>query len=77
METSMPQILVNDKCTGHGRCYSEAPDLLDCDDEGFVLTDNGAINVEPGQLDEAQAAVKACPERAMALDTTEAPSHGR
>ena len=23
-------------CTGHGRCYTLAPDLLTYDDEGFV-----------------------------------------
>ena len=24
------------KCSGHGRCYTVAPDLLEADDEGFV-----------------------------------------
>ena len=70
----MPQIVVNGKCTGHGRCYFEAPDLLESDDEGFVLTENGVINVEPGQLDQARTAVKACPERAMTLEAADAPS---
>src|SRR3546814_10183679 len=24
-----------DRCSGHGRCYSLAPDVFDCDDEGY------------------------------------------
>jgi ferredoxin len=27
--------LDRDRCTGHGRCYSLAPDLFDCDEEGY------------------------------------------
>ncbi|MGH9060401.1 MAG: ferredoxin, partial [Acidimicrobiales bacterium] len=23
------------RCQGHGRCYSLAPDVYDCDDEGY------------------------------------------
>ena len=25
------------KCSGHGRCYTLSPALFDCDDEGFPV----------------------------------------
>jgi ferredoxin len=31
----------DERCTGHGRCYSLAPDLLESDDEGFVTIAGG------------------------------------
>ena len=36
-----------EKCQGHGRCYALAPDLFDCDDEGY------AVVRESGELDAA------------------------
>ena len=39
-----------DKCQGHGRCYSLAPELFDCDDLGQ------AVVVVTGELDESQLA---------------------
>jgi ferredoxin len=52
-------------CAGHGLCYSIAPDVLDSDDQGdpVILTDP----VPEDQLDMAESAVDACPERALAL----------
>ena len=35
-------------CTGHGRCYTVAPDLLTYDDEGFVTIRGQTIDV-PGR----------------------------
>ena len=34
-------------CMGHGRCYQMAPELLSCDDEGFVTIRGQTIDV-PG-----------------------------
>ena len=55
-----------DACTGHGRCYVLAPDLVDCDDEGYGQVTKADIGAD----DEAQArkAVLGCPERAVHLD---------
>ncbi len=53
-------------CTGHGRCYALAPNLVDADDEGY-----GVVTVpEVGADHEAEArkAVLGCPERAVILD---------
>ena len=36
-----------DLCTGHGRCYTLAPAVFDCDDSGFGLV------VGDGQVDPA------------------------
>ena len=47
------------KCTGHGMCYMAAPDVLNADDDGYVV-------VVPDELPEAvrtqaELAVAACP----------------
>ena len=55
------------KCTGHGRCYSESPDLLTYDEEGFVNVRHAPLPLTEGQLEDAEAAVAACPERAMSI----------
>ena len=55
-----------DKCQGHGRCYSLAPELFDADDlgAGFVLGDG---TVPPELLEQARRAVANCPEYAITL----------
>lgn len=54
-------------CQGHGRCYALAPELFDCDDEGYsVLTVTG--DLAPGQLEAAQRAAANCPEFAITLE---------
>lgn len=55
-----------DACTGHGRCYSLAPELFDADDCG-----HGTLLAEevPEALSErARVAVANCPERAISLE---------
>ena len=54
------------RCTGHGRCYTLAPALFDCDDEGFghVVDEE----VTPEQEADARRAAASCPERAVLLD---------
>ena len=56
-------------CTGHGRCYTLAPDLLTYDDEGFV-TERGQTVEVPGRAGGcgcARAAMS-CPEGAITID---------
>lgn len=55
------------RCTGHGRCYAAAPDLLSDDDEGFVTLRGSSMTIDDSRLDEAEDAVAACPERAITL----------
>lgn len=56
-----------DKCMGHGRCYSTAPDLLSDDDEGFVAERGRCWAVPDEQLDRAYEAADSCPESAIEL----------
>jgi ferredoxin len=55
-------------CTGHGRCYTVAPELLSYDDEGFVTIRGTAIEVPPDQMDAAREAMNSCPEGAITLE---------
>jgi ferredoxin len=62
-------------CSGQGRCYTLSPELLDCDDEGFVTVRGQTIEV-PGGLEEAAVrACHACPEDAITVVDT-APAAG-
>jgi ferredoxin len=56
----------DDKCQGHNRCYSIAPDLFDVDDLGYAH-EVGDGTVPTGQEDKARLAVMNCPEHAIEL----------
>ena len=56
-----------DVCTGHGRCYTVAPDLLSYDDEGFVSIRDETIEVPAEQRKAAEDAAATCPEQAISL----------
>jgi ferredoxin len=53
-----------ERCTGHGRCYSLAPHLFEADEFGH------AVLVPTDHIDETDAwtAVQNCPEGAISLD---------
>ena len=55
-----------DKCQGHNRCYSIAPDLFELDDLGMsTATGTGAV---PLQLEAAARRAEAnCPEHAVVV----------
>jgi ferredoxin len=59
--------VINDKCQGHGRCYSLAPELFESDDFGnsVVLADG---DVPAGLEDAARLAELNCPEQAVVID---------
>ncbi|BBY19948.1 ferredoxin [Mycobacterium stomatepiae] len=56
-----------DLCTGHGRCYSLAPDVFDADEVGHCVI---LIEDVLGEMEE-QAVVgeKNCPEQAITLSS--------
>lgn len=54
-----------DRCVGHGLCFGTAPDLFDCDDEGFPVVLKDAL--PDRSTAEADYAVENCPTRAIAL----------
>jgi ferredoxin len=53
-------------CAGHGRCYAEAPDLVEADDEGrgVVLQ----TEVPKAMHHQARLAAEGCPEHAVRLE---------
>ncbi len=53
------------KCTGHGRCYTLAPDVLFYDDEGFVTIRDVEFDVPPGREALIADVILACPEAAI------------
>ena len=56
-----------DKCQGHNRCYSLAPELFDVDDLGMSSAKGDGL-VPPELLDKARKAVANCPEYAVILE---------
>jgi ferredoxin len=54
-----------DRCTGHGRCYTLAPDIFDADEVGHSIV---LIEEVSGELEEhAVIGEKNCPEEAITL----------
>lgn len=62
----MKLVIDADACTGHGRCYTLAPDVFAPDDAGYSeLVVEGDV---PAELEAAsRRAVTNCPERALAI----------
>ncbi len=55
-----------DACTGHGRCYSLAPELFDADEFGHAVLKQDDVPAE--QADQARLAAGNCPERAITVE---------
>jgi ferredoxin len=56
-----------DKCEGHNRCYSIAPELFEVDDYGYA-TAKGDGTVPPELEEKARLAVDNCPEFAITIE---------
>lgn len=56
-----------EKCQGHNRCYSLAPELFDVDDLGMASAKGDGV-VPAELLDKARKAVANCPEYAVNLE---------
>src|ERR1700733_4506335 len=64
-ESMATELRVDADRTGHGRCYSAAPNLLSDDEEGFVTLRGSAMPIADGQLADAGEAGAARPEPAI------------
>lgn len=54
-----------DLCTGHGRCYTLAPDVFDADEAGHSIV---LVDEVSGQLEEhAAVGEQNCPESAITV----------
>lgn len=58
-------VLDTERCTGHGRCYSLAGDLFDCDDRGYGMVIHPEVPSSLGE--QARTAAANCPESAITL----------
>lgn len=62
------KLLVNGSvCTGHGRCYTLAPDLVEPDDNGFATPSDTPIDVAPRDEERAVRIAGTCPEGAISI----------
>ena len=52
-------------CTGHGRCYALAPEVFDCDDDGFAVVADG---IDGDLAERARLGAQACPEGAITVE---------
>jgi ferredoxin len=59
-------VLDAQRCTGHGRCYSLAPELFDSDDDGHSVVI--APEVPAGLEAQARLAVDNCPESCISVE---------
>jgi ferredoxin len=58
------KIEITDRCTGHGRCYVQVPELIEDDEWGHGVV-KGDGTVLPDNVEGAERAVRVCPERAI------------
>jgi ferredoxin len=62
------KLIVDDAvCTGHGRCYRLAPEVLSADDEGYVSVRGEPIEFPKDRRELAEEIVGTCPEQAISL----------
>ncbi|MCU4183229.1 ferredoxin [Acidiferrimicrobium sp. IK] len=55
-----------DRCTGHGRCYSLAPEVFEADDEGYGAVIGGG-DVPEALADKVELGRASCPEQAITV----------
>jgi ferredoxin len=64
-ERAMRIVIDAERCTGHGRCYSLAPDVFEPDDVGHSLLLSEEI--APGLEAHARLGAENCPEHAITV----------
>ncbi len=52
-------------CTGHGRCYTVAPEVYEADDDGYCVIPNEIVPA--GRERQAELGARNCPEDAIAV----------
>jgi ferredoxin len=62
----MKIVIDRERCTGHGRCYSLAPEVFDADDDGYGLV--RTADVGPELEEKARVGVRNCPESAISIE---------
>ena len=59
------------KCSGHARCAAKGPQVYELDEEGFCKSD-GKVVTDEALREEVVRGMRACPERAIAIDEAQA-----
>ena len=63
----MIRVIVDDEvCTGHGRCYSLAPDVFDADDAGHCRVLHSEL--PESLIEQAKLGEASCPESAIRIE---------
>lgn len=62
----MKVVPIAGRCTGHARCAAVAPDIYELDDDGYIAI--GETQIAPEDETLARRGVRACPERALAIE---------
>ena len=60
----MKVVIDNAMCQGHGRCYTEAPDVYTPDEVGYIAQE-GSKEVLQGLESQARVGASVCPEAAI------------
>ncbi|KQY06930.1 hypothetical protein ASD37_12495 [Mycobacterium sp. Root135] len=62
----MRMVIDLELCVGHGRCYAEAPDAIDADDEGRAVA--LLVDIPDSLRGAVHMAAECCPEQAIRVD---------
>ena len=62
----MKVVIDRERCTGHGRCYTLAPEVFDADDDGYGQVRTAEVGTE--LEDKARLGVRNCPESAITIE---------
>jgi ferredoxin len=64
-EIELKVVIDMERCSGHGRCYTLAPEVFEADDEGKAVLKYSDTSV--ALRDKAEIGVVNCPERAISV----------
>jgi ferredoxin len=59
--------VIGELCTGHGRCWTLAPEVYDADDSGYNGGADTIVDVPPELEVAALKGVRNCPEAALVI----------
>jgi ferredoxin len=62
----MKVVIDSERCTGHGRCYTLAPEVFDADDDGYGVV--RVADVRPALEEQARLGMRNCPEGAISIE---------
>lgn len=62
------KVSVTDQCSGHGRCYSVAPDVYEDDDSGYNQAIGTTFEVRNELAGQARIGALNCPESAITVN---------